>query len=223
MPSLLAYLVAIAALDSLNPTTTAFQIYLLSTSKPVFRSISFIAGVFVTNWAAGFAVVLGLGRLNINFQLPALALYIIQLIIGIVLFLVGWNLKESAPDAQKTKRPTQLTVVQAFLVGGAATLWDFPTALPYLAAIERISKMQVDLLTTGSILAIYNTIYVLPLIALLGIYLYLGDRSVALISAINRSIQKWGHKILRTLLIGLGIFLVVDAIAFLLRQPIFQP
>ncbi len=221
MPSLLAYLVAIAALDSLNPTTTAFQIYLLSTSKPVFRSISFIAGVFITYWAAGLAVVLGLGQLNINFHLPNLTIYTIQLIIGVVLFLVGWNLKEAAPDSQKTKRPAQLTVVQAFLVGGAATLWDFPTALPYLAAIERIIAMKFDLLTTISILAIYNTIFVLPLIALLGIYLHFGDRSGNLISAINQSIQKWGHKILRVLLIGLGIFLVADAIVFLLGKPVF--
>ena len=218
---MLAYLVAIAALDSLNPTTTAFQIYLLSTPKPVYRSISFIAGVFITYWAAGLAVVLGLGQLNINIQLPALALYTIQLIIGIVLFLVGWHLQESAPDEQKTKRPAKLTIFQAFLIGGAATLWDFPTALPYLAAIERISKMQFDLLTIGSILAIYNTIFVLPLIALLGIYIYLGDRSRNLIVAINQSLQKWGHKILRVLLIGLGILAVVDAIAFFLGKPIF--
>ncbi|MBD2249138.1 hypothetical protein [Nostoc sp. FACHB-888] len=52
MPSLLAYLVAIAALDSLNPTTTAVQMYLLSTPKPVPRSVSFIAGVFITYWTA---------------------------------------------------------------------------------------------------------------------------------------------------------------------------
>ncbi len=218
---MLAYLVAIAALDSLNPTTTAFQIYLLSTSKPVYRSISFIAGVFITYWAAGLAVVLGLGQININIQLPDLALYTIQLIIGIVLFLVGWHLQETAPDAKKTKHPAKLTVFQAFLIGGAATLWDFPTALPYLAAIERISKMQFDLLTTGSILAIYNTIFVLPLIALLGIYVYLGDRSRNLIVAINQSLQKWGHKILRVLLIGLGILSVADAIAFFLGKPIF--
>lgn len=222
MSSLLAYLVALAALDSLNPTTTAFQIYLLSTPKPVPRSVAFIAGVFITYWAAGLAVVLGVSQLNITFQLPNLALYIVQLIIGVVLFLVGWNLKDTASDSQKIKPLAQLTTFQSFLVGGAATLWDFPTALPYLAALERISTMQFDLLTTMSILGIYNTIFILPLVALVGIYLYLGDRSVNLISAINQSIRKWGHKILRFLLIGLGIVLIVDGITFFLGQPIFQ-
>ncbi|PSB29218.1 GAP family protein [Chlorogloea sp. CCALA 695] len=222
MPSLLAYLVALAALDSLNPTTTVFQIYLLSTPKPVPRSVAFIAGVFITYWAAGLAVVIGVSQLNITFQLPNLALYIVQLIIGVVLFLFGWNLKDTASDSQKIKPLSQLTTFQAFLVGGAATLWDFPTALPYLAAIERISTTQFDLLTIVSILGIYNTIFILPLVALVGIYLYLGDHSVNLISAINQSIRKWGHKILRFLLIGLGIVLIVDGIAFFLGQPIFQ-
>jgi cytochrome c biogenesis protein CcdA len=221
MPSLLAYLVAIAALDSLNPTTIAIQIYLLSTPKPVLRSVSFIVGVFMTYWVAGLAVVLGISQLSSNFQLPSLLMYILQLIIGVVLFLVGWNLDKFASDSQEVKRPTQLTIAQTFLFGGAATLWDLPTALPYLAAIERISTKQFDFLTVMSILGIYNTIFVLPLLALVGIYLCLGDRSVDLFSTINQSIQKWGQKILQVLLVGLGIVLVADCIAFFLGQPIF--
>lgn len=221
MSSLLAYVVAIAALDSLNPTTIAIQIYLISTPKPVLRSVSFIAGVFVTYWVAGLAVVLGISQLNINFQLSSPLMYILQLIVGVGLFLVGWNLDKFASDSQKVKRPTQLTVAQTFLFGGAATFWDLPTALPYLAVIGRISAKQFDFLTVMSILGIYNTIFVLPLIALVGIYVCLGDRSVDLFSAINQSIQKWGQKILKVLLVLLGIVLVADCVAFFLGKPIF--
>ncbi|MBD2730713.1 GAP family protein [Nostoc sp. FACHB-892] len=221
MPSLLAYLVAIAALDSLNPTTTAVQMYLLSTPKPVPRSVSFIAGVFITYWTAGLAVVLGASQLTINLPgLPPSLMYTLQLIIGIVLLLVGWNLKNAA-DSQEAKRPAQLTIAQTFFFGSAATLWDFPTALPYLAAIERIVRSQFDLFTTMGVLAIYNVIFVFPLIALLGLYICLGEHSLNLIQAINRSVQKWGHKILRVLLMGLGILLIVDCIAFALGRPIF--
>ncbi|MBW4662532.1 MAG: GAP family protein [Drouetiella hepatica Uher 2000/2452] len=222
MPSLLAYLVAIAALDSLNPTTTAIQIYLLSTPKPVPRSVSFIAGVFITYWIAGLAVTLGASQLTINLPgLPPLLMYTLQLIIGIVLLLVGWNLNKFAGDSQEAKRPAQLTIAQTFLFGSAATLWDFPTALPYLAAIERIVRSQFDLFTTMGILAIYNIIFVLPLIVLLGLYIYLGEHSTSLMHRFNRSIQKWGPRILRVLLIGLGILLIADCIAFALGHPIF--
>jgi cytochrome c biogenesis protein CcdA len=221
MSSLLAYLIPIAALDSLNPTTTAVQMYLLSTPKPVPRSVAFIAGVFITYWAAGLAVVLGANQLSLRLpSLPPLLMYTLQLIIGIVLLIVGWNLNKSATKSQEVKRPARLTIVQTFLFGSAATLWDFPTALPYLAAIERIVRSQFDLFTTMSILAIYNTIFVFPLIALLGLYIYLGERSVNLIHAINQSVQKWGQRILRVLLIGLGLLLIVDCIAFALGRPI---
>ncbi|MBD1874961.1 GAP family protein [Nodosilinea sp. FACHB-131] len=222
MPSLLAYLVAIAALDSLNPTTTAVQMYLLSTPKPVPRSVSFITGVFITYWTAGLVVAFGASRLTINLpNLPPLLIYTLQLVIGVVLLIVGWNLNRFSADPQEAKRPAQLTIAQTFLFGSAATLWDFPTALPYLAAIERIVRSQVDLFTTISILAIYNAIFVFPLIALLGLYICLGDHSANLIQATNRSVQKWGHKILRVLLIGLGILLIADCIAFSLGHPIF--
>lgn len=222
MPSLLAYLVAIAALDSLNPTTTAVQIYLLSTPKPIPRSVSFIAGVFITYWTAGLAVAFGASRLTINLpSLPPSLMYTLQLLIGIVLLVVGWNLNKFAGDSQEAKRPAQLTIAQTFLFGSAATLWDFPTALPYLVAIERIVRSQFDLFTTMSILAIYNIIFVLPLIVLLGLYIYLGERSTNLMHRFNRSIQKWGPRILRVLLIGLGILLIADCIAFALGHPIF--
>lgn len=212
----------IAALDSLNPTTTAVQICLLTTPNPVARSVSFIAGVFLTYWAAGVAVALGVGQLELNFpSLPESLFYMIQLIIGVVLFMVGWNLNKFSANSKEVKRPFRLTIVHTFLFGSAATLWDFPTALPYLAAIERIIRLQLDTLTTIGILAIYNLIFVLPLIVLLGIYLSQGEQSIHLIRAIQRSMQKWGSKILRMLLVGLGLLLIADCIAYSFGHPIF--
>lgn len=166
-------------------------------------------------------MVLGAKRLTVN--LPGLSpalMYTLQLVVGIVLFLVGWQLNQSATKSQDAKRPARLTIVQTFLFGSAATLWDFPTALPYLAAIERIVRSQFELFTTMGVLAIYNVIFVFPLLALLGLYIGLGDCSVNLIRAINQSVQKWGQKILRFLLIGLGLLLIVDCIAFALGRPI---
>lgn len=222
MPSLFLYLVMIAALDSLNPTTTAVQIYLLTTPNPVARSGSFIAGVFLTYWAAGAGVALGVSQLELSLpNLPESLFYMIQLIIGVVLVMVGWNLNKFSTSSKEVKRPFRLTIVHTFLFGSVATLWDFPTALPYLAAIERIVRSQFDTLTTISILAVYNLIFVLPLIVLLGIYISLGEQSIDLIHAIQRSMQKWGHKILRMLLVGLGLLLIADCIAYSFDHPIF--
>lgn len=146
---LLVSLVAIAALDSLNPTGIALQIYLLSTPKPIARSIAFILGVFLMYWAAGLLAVLGLrtwlvsviSSVNVSFSEPHF--YAIQLLIGLALLIGGLKLDSSAQSPGK--RPKKLTLGRTFLLGMAVTLFDLPTALPYLAAIEQIASGQSGL------------------------------------------------------------------------------
>jgi hypothetical protein len=66
MHALLASLVAIAALDSLNPTAITLQIYLLSTPQPIGRSIAFILGVFLTYCTGALWDFLGLIKLVVK-------------------------------------------------------------------------------------------------------------------------------------------------------------
>jgi cytochrome c biogenesis protein CcdA len=219
MHTLLVSLVAIAALDSLNPTAVALQIYLLSTPKPIARSIAFIVGVFLAYWTSGLLVILGVRSLimavlrNANVSVPEPYIYIIQLLIGIALLTAGFTLKHS-PQADQGKRPKNLTLSRTFLLGLAMTILEFPTALPYLAAIEQIAKAKLDLFTIMSLLGLYNLVFVLPLILLVGIYVVFHRHSAILLRRINRSIAIWSPKILRILLLGLGILLIVDSLAY---------
>jgi cytochrome c biogenesis protein CcdA len=219
MPNLIGSLVAIAALDSLNPTAVALQIYLLGTPQPVARSIAFILGVFLAYWTAGLSLVLGLGQLlstvisAIDFAKYEVYLYGLQLLLGIVLLVVGFTLKSST-EPDRNKIPKKLTAGRTFLLGLAVTIWEFPTALPYLAALEQISRAKLDPVAIMSVLGIYNSIFVLPLIILLGIYLRFHHQSAELLHRINRAIARWSPKILRVLLVGLGLLLVIDSLAY---------
>jgi cytochrome c biogenesis protein CcdA len=220
MHNLLVSLVAIAALDSLNPTAVALQIYLLSTPKPIARSIAFTIGVFLAYWTAGLLVILGASKLmatvigDAGFSLPEPHIYIIQFLIGLALSIVGFKLKTSAPKG-RGKRPKNLTLNRTFLLGMAMTILEFPTALPYLAAIEQIARAKLDLLTIASILGLYNLIFILPLIILICIYVLFHRQSAILLPRINRAIALWSPKILRVLLLGLGVLLIVDSLAFI--------
>ncbi len=219
MHTLLMSLAMIAAFDSLNPTATALQIYLLSTPKPIARSISFIFGVFSAYWAMGLLITLGWGQLmktalsTVNFAWSEPYFYGIQLLLGIVLFIVGFTLKSSTQPNQK-KRPQKLTADRTFLLGMAVTIWEFPTALPYLAAIEQITRAKLDLFSIISILGVYNLIFVLPLIILLSIYITFHQESTILLHRINRAIAIWSPEILRILLLGLGLLLITDSIGY---------
>jgi cytochrome c biogenesis protein CcdA len=219
MHNLLVSLVAIAALDSLNPTAIALQIYLLSTPKPIPRSISFMVGVFLAYWTAGLSIVLGASKLmatvigDVDFSVPEPHIYTIQFLIGFVLSIAGFSLKTST-QTDREKRPKILTLNRTFLLGMTMTILEFPTALPYLAAIEQIARAKLDLLTIASILGLYNLVFILPLILLVWIYVLFHQQSATLLPRINRSIAIWSPKILRALLVGLGILLIIDSLAY---------
>lgn len=224
MHALLTSLVAIAALDSLNPTATAIQVFLLSTPKPIARSIAFIVGVFTAYWMVGLLITLGFGEAiaalmnQVGLALPG-SIYGLQFFLGVVLLVIGW--KFNFNERRTERRPQKLTLTYTFVLGLAVTIWESPTALPYLAAIQQIIRANLDWLSIVAILGLYNLIFVFPLIILLGIYIVLQERSAAMLYRINRAIEQWGPKILRVVLIMLGAALVLDSVAYMFGRPLF--
>ena len=116
-------LVVIAALDSLNPTAIALQIYLLSTPKPIARSISFIVGAFLAYRTAGLLVMLGLRKLimavlaSTDFASPKPHIYILQLLVESMLLMAGFSLEKSIQeDSVKTLEKLTLESVVAQVI-----------------------------------------------------------------------------------------------------------
>lgn len=230
MSALLPSLMAIAALDSLNPSAIALQVYLLGTTKPIPRSLAFVIGIFLAYWTSGLLAVLGLNQFiqpviaNSGFSLSTPLLYTIQLLIGIILLVVGITLR-IPPQTKPVKVPTKLTLARTFLLGMSVTVLELPTALPYFAAIEQIARANLDLLSIASILALYNLIFVLPPIALVVLYLLFHRQSfvLSLLQRINRSIAIYSPHILRFVLLGLGIFLIADCLSHSLANAFGNP
>jgi len=218
--SLLGYIVAIAAVDSLNPTATALQIYLLTTPKPVGRSIALISGIFVAYWTVGLLATVGLARLiQWVFLTYSEWISLIQCILGIALLYVGWTLNSSSNAHQPLKnKPNSLQPIHTFFLGMSVTLLEAPTALPYIAAIERIAQAKLSFYDLAGVLSIYNLVFVMPLIGLLGIYIAFQDRRTELLKRINQSITQWTPKILRVLLLVTGSVLLVNGIMSILVQ-----
>lgn len=221
---------AIAALDSLNPSAIALQVYLLGTTKPIPRSLAFVIGIFLAYWTSGLLAVLGLNQFiqtviaNSGISLSTPLLYTIQLLIGIILLVVGITLRIPA-QTEPVKAPTKLTLARTFLLGMSVTVLELPTALPYFAAIEQIARANLDLLSITSILALYNLIFVLPPIALVVLYLVFHRQSfvLSLLQRINRSIAIYSPHILRFVLLGLGIFLIADCLSHSLANAFGNP
>lgn len=220
--SLLGYLVAIAAIDSLNPTATALQVYLLTTPKPIGRSIAFITGIFVAYWMVGVLATLGLARfIQWVFETHSEWMSLIQCILGIALLYVGWTLNSSSNAHQPLKhKPNSLQPIYTFFLGMSVTLLEAPTALPYLAAIERIAQARLSLPDLAGFLSIYNLVFVMPLVGLLSIYIAFQSRSTELLKRGNQAITTWSPKILRVLLLVTGTFFLVNGITSILGRPL---
>jgi cytochrome c biogenesis protein CcdA len=221
--TLLISLIPLAAIDSLNPTTTALQIYLLITPKPLVRSITFILGIISGYWTAGLLIALGFSKVIVNVINSADRLtYVIQFIIGIVLIIVGFRLNQSFGKQATIKHPKSLKPMSTFVLGAVATLWDFPTALPYIIAIERIVGAKLSLLKLMGVLGLYNLVFVLPLLVLLGIYIMMGNKSAVLLERINKQISKWSPKVLQVLMVCLGLVLVIDSTIYAFKSLLQQ-
>jgi cytochrome c biogenesis protein CcdA len=221
MINLLISIATIALVDSINPNAMAVQIYLLGTPKPVARAIAFIAGDFTASWVAGVLLSFGISQVirHIFTQLGDV-IYVLQFLIGAGLIYLGCNLNKFLNQPQ-TKRPKSLSPGSAFILGATIAFLEAPTALPYLAAIERITRENLELPKVMSVIAFYNLIFVLPLIALLIIYLIFRNNAAILLQKLHQSVTKWFPKVMKFILVTLGLVLIADCIAHIFGKSIF--
>lgn len=215
--ALVASLIGLAALDSLNPSLFAALFYLLTTIRPVVRILSYIAGVLVVNFFGGlllfFGVLETIGRLLDN--LDNEVLFGIQLLAGMALVIFGFVFKATSDSAQDvTKKLRSISPVHTFLLGMAVMLNEITTALPYFVAIERIIRAQMD--TIGNLLALagYNVVFSLPLFGFLALYVAYGQRFTSRINRLTQPVIIWTLRIIKYGSIVLGIPLVLDALVF---------
>lgn len=213
MNALLTCIVMIALIDSINPNAVAVQIYLLSTPKPIKRSLSFIAGDFLATLIAGLLITFGLTQvISQIFSRFHKIIYLFEFLLGIALVLLGCYFHKIFSQSKNTKNLKPPQPIQAFLLGGTIAFSEAPTALPYLAAIEKIVHENLSSYQIIGFLTIYNFVFVSPLIILLLIYLCFQQKSVAVLDSIQRFVDRWIPKVMRVIAVVFGLTLMVNSI-----------
>lgn len=217
MLNLLALIISIALLDSLNPVTIAVHVYLLGTPKPKTRTLTFIAGIFLAYFAGGILLSLGLGSILQYFaEFSDSTWQLIQAATGLLLTGFGVYLWYAPGKEKDPEKPASISPAGTFWLGIGVTVSDLPTAVPYIAAIGRILQAEISLFEILSALAFYNFIYVLPLLTLFGVYLFMGERGAKILQRINLFINRWSSPVLAILCGAAGAILFIDYLAFAL-------
>lgn len=221
MLRLLGLVLSIGLADSMNPTTIAPGLYLATGACPRRELIQFTLGVFGVSALAGALIVIGPGQavLALVPHPGATTRYILETVAGAVVLLVGivlWRVRRrlserSLPVPKASGRSSAWLGVTIMVV-------ELPTAFPYFAAIAAIVGSGRGLGHELILVAIYNACFVLPLLGILGVVVFAGDRAAVVLSRGRAFLERRWPVLLATLALAAGVFVTTLGVTGLVGQ-----
>jgi hypothetical protein len=177
MPTLTLYVASIAIADSINPSTVVPALWMAS--RPRAHLVSFILGAFVAYLAGGLVLVFGPGPVLIAalHHVRGTAEHTLEVGGGLVVLSVSVGLWRSRHSQRITRLPLPgCTRSSAFALGLAIMGVELPTAFIYFGAISAILAAHQAAAVEVSELLVYNTLFVAPLVVILALRRFAGDR-----------------------------------------------
>ena len=211
MLGLLVVVVSIAVGDSLNPSTVAPALYLATTEHPRRQVGGFIVGVFAVNLFAGLLIMLGPGQLLLSLipRPSAATKHGIELLAGAIILALVAGLWSRRKSFARSKLPTVETKGGSSLALGAGIgAIELPTALPYFAAIAAITESGFSISVRVAMLAVYNVVFILPLVGILLAVEVLGRDASRVLGQANRWLQAHWPVLLAGFGLIVGLFIL---------------
>jgi cytochrome c biogenesis protein CcdA len=177
MPALTLYVTSIAIADSINPSTVVPALWMASRPRP--HLVSFALGVFVTYLAGGLLLVFGPGPLLISalHHVQGTAEHTVEIAGGLVVLAVSFGLWRSRHSQRITRLPRPgCKRSSAFALGVAIMAVELPTAFIYFGAISAVLAARQGAAVDVSELVVYNALFVAPLVVILALRRFAGDR-----------------------------------------------
>lgn len=216
MIEFVGFLIAMGLLDSLNPFSIGLQIMLLPIIKKKYHAIWYIIGVFVTYFVGGIVLFTGLDiliknlLLNVDFSLMPFP--VIKLVLGVLLLIyVIFKLFKKNSTTQN-KKTFSIHPLALFLLGVSGTVFDLPTAFPYLVILAQATAMQFTILQVLPFLFLYCIIYALPMIIIQVSYDILHEKITPTLNKIAIWVDKINRLLIIIFSILLSLFLIIVSI-----------
>ncbi|MGH9203560.1 MAG: GAP family protein [Vicinamibacterales bacterium] len=168
---------ALALVDSINPSAIVVTLYLLSRERVAAQVAVYIGAIFLTYLTLGVMMMLGIDAL-----LPSLRTagssrlaFIVQGVIGFAMLLYAIRAPTTAKSARRVE-PSASTYAALALLGVTVTAMELPTAVPYFGAIALLTTADLPMTRWLPLLVLYNAIFVLPPLLLLVGHIVFGRR-----------------------------------------------
>jgi hypothetical protein len=218
MLALALIVTSIAVADSLNPSTVVPALWLAS--APHGRGLgSFTAGVFAVYLAGGLVLVLGPGPALIRdlHHVGGPIEHALQAAGGAVALAFAfalWRGRRNEPTEQRPRRCS--TRASAFALGAGIMALELPTAFVYFGAISAILTAHRVAAVEISLLVVYNTLFVLPLLAILAVRRLSAEHAERWLEAAGEWVRRAGRLAVAGLAGTAGAVLVVIGVGGLL-------
>jgi cytochrome c biogenesis protein CcdA len=208
--------------DSINPTTVAPAVYLATLPRARAGLISYTLGVLAVYFFGGLLITLGPGELIKGIaphphrhvkHLIEIGVGVIAGVAAIAVWLGRKGLQERVPEVRDPSPKSTL------LLGASISAIELPTAFPYFAVIAAIIGTADDRLDQVISLVVFNVAFGAPLLGMLALREYGGDRAERLLVRAGEWFQRNSAALLAVLLalVSLGFF-AAGGIG-LLREP----
>ncbi len=203
--------------DILNPVLLAGVIFGLGSRRPFLNSTLLLMGWFVTYFAAGILLALGLDAITDFLKNPRPIDFVVETVLGLLLIGLGVYVARSGQRPKSKKEfddANTLSAGTSFGIGASINLIGMPFAIPYFAVLGQILKADLDWMGALMVLLIYNLLYVLPFSLLIFIRLIYRQESDALFKSISDGMERLSGVVMPILLFLLGGALLADAFVF---------
>jgi cytochrome c biogenesis protein CcdA len=212
-------LLALALVDSINPSAIVITLYLLSRERVAAQVVVYIATIFLTYLALGAMMMLGIDALVLSLRTTAggrLGL-IVQILVGLAMLLYAIWPPTTAKSAPRVE-PSASTYAALALLGVTVTTMELPTALPYFGAIALLTSADLPITRWLPLLVLYNAVFILPPVLLLAGHVVVGRRLDARYDDLRMRLQAGARETMLWIfgLVGSGL-LVWGVIEYLAR------
>jgi cytochrome c biogenesis protein CcdA len=161
-------LIALAVVDSINPSAIVVTLYLLSRERVATQVAIYVAAIFATYLALGVLMMSGVSALWPSVAEAGSGRFglIAQGLVGFAMLLYALRAPETANDVTPPALGAS-TFAALVVLGITVTTMELPTAVPYFGAIALLTAAELPMTQWFPLLVLYNLIFVLPPVLLL--------------------------------------------------------
>ncbi len=210
MTGLVALVVSVALVDSLNPGTIVPALYLATGPRAVRAVLGFALGFFTVNVLGGIAALLLGHELARRVPHPRQDLiHVGEVVVGLLAIAasgVMWRGRHGV-EAAVASAETRVTRV-APVAGATIAAFELPTALPYLAVIAALAASEQRTAALVMLVVLFNLIFLAPVVAIALLRALAGPRAVEMLTRTRRLVLRYAGLVVTIVVLALGIALV---------------